>query len=104
MTAEVLLAIVGVFLSLLFAYVPKFKPWYEALEQEKKQLWNLGLLLFTAVGIGVLAYFGFAKDFGIAVTFDRAGLVELIKAFGLGVIFNAGTYVSTKYIGKKAKG
>ena len=104
MTAEVLLGTMGVLLSLLFAYFPGFKGWYGALPQEKKQLTNLLLLFLITVVVAVLSFFKMAGGFGLTVTFDLAGLTELVKIFVIGMIANAGTYASTKYVGVKAKG
>ena len=63
MTPEVLIAIFGAILSLVFAYFPWVKQWFEQLNPVYKPLLNAGLLLVLVYAIyglscaGVLAYF-----------------------------------------------
>ena len=55
-TPEVLAMIVGVLLTLIFAYFPKLRVLYGGLQSETKSLIMLGLLLITALVITLLAY------------------------------------------------
>lgn len=92
MTAEILAVIAGVVLSLLFSYVPGLNAWFAALESTYKRLIMLGLLLVSAGAVYGLACLGWGASFGIALTCDQAGAIELLKAFGLAAIANQAAY------------
>jgi hypothetical protein len=77
--SEILLAVVGAILSLVFTYVPALKEWLDAHPQK-------GLLMLAFVAIIAVAYFGLsctplAAQLGISVTCDQAGAIELVKAW-----------------------
>ncbi len=63
MTPEILVALFGTILSLVFAYFPWVKQWFEALDPVYKPLLNAGLLLVLAYALyglscaGVVSYF-----------------------------------------------
>ena len=74
----ILLGLVGVFLQLIFMYVPKLKDWYEA--QANKGLIMLGVV----VGTGLI-YFGlgcttWAVLLGITLSCDVSGAYLLLRA------------------------
>lgn len=48
--SELLLALLGVVLSLIFAYLPGVKEWFETLDSRWKPLVNLGALLLVTAG------------------------------------------------------
>jgi hypothetical protein len=86
--------IVGVLLSLVFAYFPGVKTWYEA-QSGKKQLILLGITLAVA-----LAYFGLgctplAVKLGIQVACTWDGAWMVAAAFFKIVIASQTTYVLT---------
>ena len=62
-TSEILVALFGTILSLVFAYFPWVKQWFEALDPVYKPLLNAGLLLVLAYALyglscaGVVSYF-----------------------------------------------
>ncbi len=93
MDAELLAVILGVVLSLAFNYVPGLSEKYAGLAKEQKSLIMLGLLALASAGAYGLACAGWAADFGLAVSCDRKGLVEVIKAFVAALIANQAAYV-----------
>lgn len=94
MTTNMIFAGVGVVLQLLVAYVPKFQGWYEALSKSVKQLFNLAVIAALVGSAYALSYFGYVEYFAPG---DWWAAVE---AFIVAMVANAGTYQSTKYIGK----
>ena len=92
MTADGLALYSGLVLSLLFSYVPGLNVWFAKLESIHKRLIMLGLLLLTAATIYGMACLGWAASFGIALTCESKGLVELVRAFVLAMIANQAAY------------
>jgi hypothetical protein len=95
MTADGLALYAGVVLSLLFSYVPGLNTWFAGLEAIYKRLIMLGLLLLTAGVIYGIACLGWGGWFGLALTCDKKGLVELVQAFILAMIANQAAYQIT---------
>lgn len=93
MTAETLASIAAVLVSLIFAYVPVLKTWFESKPGETKA-GIMGLVL-VVVGLGVfgLACAGLAGDFGLAVTCDKTGLIGLARVLIAALMANQATYV-----------
>ena len=89
MSAEQLAALAGLILSLLFSYVPGLSDWYEPLEQTKKRLIMLGLLVVVAAGVYGLSCGPTNLQF---VTCDKAGVMALISAFITAMVANQATY------------
>jgi hypothetical protein len=92
MSAEMLAAIAGAVLSLLFSYVPGLNSWYQALEATYKRLIMLVLLIVVASASIGLACAGWGADFGLTLTCDRAGAAGLIQALILAVMANQATF------------
>jgi len=92
MTADGLALYAGVVLSMLFSYVPGLNTWFAALESIYKRLIMLGLLLLTAGAVYGIACLGWGGDLGVALTCDKQGLVELVRAFVLAMIANQAAY------------
>lgn len=94
MSVEFLSMLAGGFLSLLFSYVPRLKPWFDALEADYKRLVMLGSLLLLS-----LAIFGAGcarlDVFGVVVTCDTAGALEVLKIFVYAAVANQGAYLLT---------
>ena len=89
-------ALAGVILSLVLSYFPYLKDKFEVLRPDYKQLIMLGLIavvVFGRLGLGCLG-----RDTTFVCSAD--GLWEAIQAFGVAVLFGAGTYKATNYIGK----
>jgi hypothetical protein len=95
MTADFLAMIAAALLSLAFSYIPSADGKWAALTQTSKRLVMLGLLLLVAVVSVALACAGFASDFGLTITCDRAGIVGVIQAFFFAMIANQATYQIT---------
>lgn len=86
-------SVAGALLSLLFAYVPGAKGWFEGLKGGQKRLVMLGCLVVTALALVGLACGGLAADFGLKVTCDRPGIVAVIEAFVMAVMGNQATFL-----------
>jgi len=90
---ELILAIAGVILSLVFSYVPGAADWYGRLEGTQKRLVMLILLAVAAGGMFGLACAGLGGDVGLTVTCDRAGAMQMVMAFILAMTTNQATYL-----------
>ena len=94
-----LLPVVGVVISLLGFFVPKFSVKYQNMEPEKKQLLYAVILTLGGVGAALLSYFGFLN------IYQGSGwqywvwypLVDIVIA----LVSMAGTYKSFNYLGDK---
>ena len=89
MTPELIASIAAVVLSLLFSYVPGFAPWFEPLQPNTKRLIMLTLLVVVSASSLALACAGIAAG---KVACDRAGAVDLLKAFIAAMIANQAAY------------
>lgn len=97
-TPEVLTAIAGVVLSLLFSYVPGLNVWFDSLgagkgpdgadEDTPKQLFMAGLLLVVCLAIFGLSCWGVMA----AVSCDRPGLIGLVWVYILALMSNQGIH------------
>lgn len=92
-TPELISAIFGVLLSLAFSYIPKLNVKFAELEATTKRLIMLGGLAVISAVIYGMACAGWAAEWGIALTCDRAGLVQLLTAFGAAMIANQSAYM-----------
>lgn len=91
MTAEFLVVVAGVALSVLFRYVPGFAPWFEAKTKEEKALIQLGLTAAVTVIIFLLSCYSPY----LFVTCDSKGVWELLELFGKAFVGNQITHVAT---------
>ncbi len=89
---DLIAAIAGVLLSLIFSYVPGAKRWFARLDGQRKRLVMLGLLALVSLGSMGLACSGGGRDFGLALTCDRPGVVQIVTAFMSAVVANQTTY------------
>jgi len=53
--------LVGTLLALFMAYFPTVRVWFASLDQDKKSLLNLGLLVLAEVAISLLSYYQIIK-------------------------------------------
>jgi hypothetical protein len=90
MDAVLLSGLAGALLSLVCAYLPGVREWYAA--SGHKRLVMLGLLAACAAGAYALSCAGWAAEFGLELTCDRAGLAELARAFLAALVANQGVY------------
>jgi hypothetical protein len=95
MTTELLSALAGIVLSLLFSYVPGLSTWFAGQSEEKKKLLMLGLLVLTAAGVFGLGCTPYAADLGIPLTCDEAGVVALVKLVIAAAVANQTAYKLT---------
>lgn len=90
---DIISAIAGALLSLVFSYVPGAKSWFDSLDGAHKRLVMLGMLALAAVLVMGLACSGLAGDFGVQATCDRSGIVALIRVFIAAAIANQTTFL-----------
>lgn len=88
MSPEELVALLGVILSLVFAYFPWIKDWFDGLDSVWKPLLNAGLLLVLALGLVGLGCLDLAYYFECS----QAGVIEALKVWVMAVIANQATY------------
>jgi hypothetical protein len=89
MTPEQLVVLLGAVLSLVFAYFPWVKDWFEGLDSVWKPLLNAGLLLALAlalVGLGCLNVVDYFEC-------STAGLMEAVILWLYALTANLVTYV-----------
>ena len=93
MTAEVLSAIAGIVLSLLFSYVPGLSTKFAGLSKEAKSLIMLGILAVVAGVVYGLSCTSWGAAWNISITCDQAGAQKLIGAFIAALVANQATYL-----------
>src|SRR4030043_1887772 len=98
MTSETLLIILGAVLSLLFSYVPGLANWFNPLDENKKRLIMLGMLVVITASVFGLSCAGVIN----AVTCDKPGAMGLLTAFLFALMANQGTNALSPKIGLKA--
>lgn len=91
-TSEMLVAVAGVVLSLLFSYIPGLRTWYAGLVSETKRLIMLGLLLVVTAAIFALGCYNLIS---IDIACNQDGLLKLVGLFVAGIVANQGTYLIT---------
>jgi hypothetical protein len=93
--SEELSAAAGILLSLSLSYIPGLSAWFGELPAERKRLVMLGLLVVATGGIVGLACGGLAAELGLAVSCDKPGMLQILRAFVLAVIANQATFAIT---------
>lgn len=90
MSADTLSQIVGIVLSLAFAYIPGVKDWYDLRSKTEKAAIMAGLLVVVALGI-----FGAScgQLVSVGITCDKAGAVGLVQILIMALIANQSAYV-----------
>lgn len=91
-TSEMIVAIAGVVLSLLFSYIPGLRVWFAGLVSEKKQLIMLGLLVLVSGGFFALGCFDILAT---GITCDKPGVISLVFMLISGIVANQATYLIT---------
>lgn len=87
-TSTELTAAAGILLSLAFSYIPRLNTWYAAKTPETKRAIMLGLIVVIGLATFGIACAGWAADFGIRTTCDRAGAIGLIQAVVVAAVAN----------------
>lgn len=88
-TPEILSAIAGVGLSLIFSYVPKLNTTFANLSGEIKRLIMALLLLISAAAIYGLGCAGILQN---GLSCDRSGITQLAWNFILAIMANQSTF------------
>jgi len=99
LTAEELGVIAGVVLSLVFAYIPGVKNWFDKLESKHKQAVMGVVLVLVAISIFGLACYGVVD----VVKCTQAGALGLLRVLIGALVGNQSVYSATKYLTKKSK-
>lgn len=92
MSSEKLASIVGVLISLLFAYLPGLKTWFDKQTSEAKGGITAGITVLAAFAIYGLSCAGWFTELG--VTCSQGGLQQLISIVIGALVGLAGTYVT----------
>ena len=93
MTAETLASIAAVLVSLMFAYAPGLKAWFEGKPGETKAGIMGVVLVLVGLGAFGLACVGLSGDFGLLVTCDKSGAIGLVRVLIAALMANQATYV-----------
>ena len=99
MEKDVISALVGIVLSLVFSYVPGIRDLWAKLTPTKKRLWMLLLLVLVT-----LAIFGIGCIPGLqikVVTCDKNGIMELAKIFFIALVANQSAFEISPQKGDK---
>lgn len=91
-SSEMIVAIAGVVLSLLFSYIPGLRVWFAGLVAEKKQLIMLGLLVLVSGGVFALGCFDIIQT---GISCDKPGIISLVFMLISGIVANQATYLIT---------
>lgn len=86
----IILALVGTFIQLLFAYVPKIKTWYE--NNTNKGLVTLAVVFLFSLGYFLIGCTSLAAELGIAITCDVPGAYVMFQAFFIIAVSQQLTY------------
>jgi len=88
MTPELLVALTGAVLSLLFAYFPWVKDWFDNVPSIWKPLLNAGILLVVALGLVGASCLGFVDYFACSL----AGVYEAVMLWIIALVGNQLAY------------
>ena len=98
MTPGELVVLLGAVLSLVFAYFPWVKDWFEGLDSVWKPLLNAGLLLVLALALVGLGCIDFVDYFECSTE----GLIQALIVWLWAVVANQATYaVAVRQIKQK---
>jgi hypothetical protein len=92
MTSDKLATLVGVLISLLFAYLPGLKSWFEKQVPELKAGLTAVVTVIAAVAIYGLSCANWFPELGVTCT--KAGLQQLISVVIGALVGMAGGYVT----------
>jgi len=96
MSVELISAIAGILLSLLFEFVPGFEKWYGALEVQYKRLFMVGALLLVVGGAFGLSCAGLLGWFPCTT----AGAWLAVQAFIAALVANQSVHLVLKKDGE----
>ncbi len=93
LTPEQLVAIVGAGLSLIFAYFPWVKDWYDSVGGENNRKVKAFLMLVFLIIASVAVFAGSCGQvFNVGITCDRNGAFSLLTILLAALMANQGTY------------
>ncbi len=101
MTIETLSLAAGALLSLLFAYVPGVKGWFDAKDSTVKRAIMAGALLVVAIVIFAAGCVGLQIP-GSTIECSTQGAWTLVQVFLLALVANQSMYSITSASAKKA--
>jgi hypothetical protein len=93
--SDLLLAVTGIVLSLVFTYVPKLKEWWAARESAQAPI-MLGVIFLVSAAYFGLACTALAAKIGIVIPCTTDGAITVGLAFIKIVVANQATYLLTK--------
>ena len=88
MTPEIVVAAAGIFLSILFEYVPGVEGWYNALTKQLKAAIMAGSVLIVVVVLMLISCFG-PYDY---MTCTEAGIWEAVELLAIALVTNQTTH------------
>jgi hypothetical protein len=92
MTSDKLAALVGLIISLLFAYLPGLKSWFEKQGSEFKAGLTAAITVIAALAIYGLSCANWFPELGVTCT--KAGLQQLVSVVIGALVGMAGGYVT----------
>jgi len=92
MSSDKLAALVGVLISLLFAYLPGLRAWFSKQSSEAKGGITASVTVFAALAIYGLSCAGWFPSLG--VTCSQGGFQQLVAVVIGALVGLAGTYVT----------
>jgi hypothetical protein len=92
MTSDKLAALVGVLISLLFAYLPGLKSWFNKQSSEAKGGITAGVTVLAALAVYGLSCAGWFTQLG--VTCSQGGFQQLVTIIIGALVGMGGTYVT----------
>lgn len=90
MNADTLASLGAIVLSLGFAYIPRLKEWYAALEPTQKA----GLMAVLLIVLSIAIFAASCGDIiSVGITCDKSGAVGLAQILIAALIANQGSYL-----------
>lgn len=90
LTPELLASLVTIAFSLAFAYLPRVKDWYGALDSEHKAAIMGAVIILVGLGSFGAACGGFIQLEGVAC--NQAGIVALVQTIIYALLASVGSY------------
>ncbi len=101
MTVNVASGFISALLSILFAFFPPLKKWYDQKESNEKQAYMLVMVALVVIGTYVAVCFGNVEIPGVSWVCEQGTLwiiAAMLWDYALSVAVNQGVYKATNYI------